>query len=72
MLIAALEKAVRDKPTDAGAAHRYLAAVKRVNIDDYDPAWIGTVAKPESIVHCLDLGRSLAVLNPKAAVSLFQ
>jgi tetratricopeptide (TPR) repeat protein len=72
LLISVLDKAVRDHPEDAGAAHRYLAAVKRVNTGDYDTAWIGTVVKPNSMVHCLDLGRSLTVLNPKAAVSLFQ
>ncbi|MBC8872038.1 MAG: hypothetical protein H8E44_21620 [Planctomycetes bacterium] len=70
LLIEELAKAVRDDPADADAALRYLAAVRRVGLDDYDPAWIGAVAKPEFVVPCYDLGRSLAGLRPKAGIPL--
>ncbi|MEO8495163.1 MAG: hypothetical protein ABI614_08835 [Planctomycetota bacterium] len=70
ILIEELAKAVRDNPSDVDAAHRYLAAVRQVDLDKYDPAWIGVVAKPESVVACYDLGRSLAQLRPKAAIPL--
>ncbi len=69
-LIEELAKAVRDNPANADAALRYLAAVRRLGIDKYDPAWIGAVAKPESMVRCYDLGRDLARLRPKAGMPL--
>ncbi len=69
-LIEELAKAVRDNPADADAALRYLAAVRRVGLDKYDPAWIGDVAKPEFVVPCYDLGRNLARLRPKVGIPL--
>jgi len=69
-LIEELAKAVRDNPADADAALLYLAAVRRVGLDEHDPAWIGSVAKPESMVRCYELGRSLAGLRPKAGIPL--
>lgn len=69
-LIEELAKTVRDDPADADAALRYLAAVRRLGVDRYDPAWIGAVAKPEAVVPCYELGRNLSRLRPKAGIPL--
>jgi len=69
-LIEELAQAVRDDPTDGDAALRYLAAVSRLPSDAYDPSWLGTVALPQSVVRCYDLGSGLSRLRPKDAIPL--